>query len=191
MMKDGIVVFPGEKIATTEELLSGHGTYKVKGNVVSGILGNVHINRKNMSAEVSPLTKTPEALRNGDIVLVEIKKTTKSMVLVDILHVAGKHRSFFREKVATIHISNLSREYVSSTSENYRIGDIARAKVIQVHPSIKLSTVGPDLGVIKSFCVNCRHTLEKKQKDLECPVCGRVDTRKTAKDYGQGNMDQK
>jgi exosome complex component CSL4 len=191
MIKDGIVVFPGEKIATTEELLSGQGTHKMKGTIVSGILGNVHINRNTMSAEVSPLTKTPESLRNGDIVLVEIKKTTKSMVLVDIIHVAGKHRALFNEKIATIHISNLSREYVSATNEKYRIGDIARAKVIQVHPSIKLSTVGPDLGVIKAFCVNCRNVLDKKEKGFECPICGRTDTRKTAKDYGQGNMDQR
>ena len=191
MIKDGVLVFPGERIATTEELLSGHNTYAVDGTIISGILGNVHIDKEKMSVEVSPLTDTPRSLKKDDIVLCEIKKTTKSMVLVDLVHVAGKNRVVFGEKVATIHISNVSREYVSQTDQKYRIGDIARAKVIQVQPSVKLSTVGPDLGVIKAFCVNCRNVLQRKKDNLECPVCGRIETRKVAEDYGEGNMDKR
>jgi exosome complex component CSL4 len=191
MIKDGTFVFPGEIIATTEELLSGNGTYNVKNDIISGIIGTFHINKNRMSAEVKPLTNTPNSVSKGDIVLIEIKKTTKSMVLVDILHVAGKTRSLFGDTIAAIHISNLSRDYVSATGEKYRIGDIARAKVIQVKPSIKLSTVGPSLGVIKSYCVNCRNILQKKNGKLECSICGRVETRKVANDYGEGNLDKR
>jgi len=191
MIKDGTFVFPGEKIATTEELLAGWGTYNVNNDIISGIIGTFQVNKRRMSAEIKPLTDTPNMVHKGDSVLIEIKKTTKSMVLVDILHVAGKKRSLFGDTTAAIHISNLSRDYVSTTGEKYRIGDIARAKVIQAKPSIKLSTVGPDLGVIKSYCVNCRNVLQKKKGKLECSICGRVETRKVANDYGEGNLDKR
>jgi exosome complex RNA-binding protein Csl4 len=66
----------------------------------------------------------------------------------------------------------------------FTLGDIFRAKVIQVNPSLQLTTKGANFGVIKGFCTECRNPLDKKKSVLECPVCGHREKRKMARDYG-------
>jgi exosome complex component CSL4 len=43
-----------------------------------------------------------------------------------------------------------------------------------------------NLGVIKAICTKCRSALVRKESKLECPKCGRVETRKISEDYGKG-----
>jgi exosome complex component CSL4 len=142
-----------------------------------------------MSAELKPLANTPSILKEGESVICEVKGMMESMIIVEIIHVPGKKRSISGLRSASIHISNLAEGYVEEIGKEYRMGDIIRAKVIQAKPSVRLSTVGREYGVIKSFCMRCRHPLKKKGSALECPRCGRVETRKMAIDYGEGNLD--
>jgi len=191
MMKEGSLVFPGDKLATSEELLPGYGTYDMGGEIISTLIGNFFVDKKRMSAEVKPLTSMPLVLKKGDVAICEVKQLTEAMVIVELLHIAGKERAIAGEKDGAIHISNVSKEYVSTPGRMYRIGDIIRAKIIQVEPSIQLSTVGDTFGAIKSFCMNCRTALVKKDSVLECPSCERREERKIAKDYGEGNINER
>src|SRR2546428_42056 len=83
----------------------------------------------------------------------------------------------------TIHISNVSEEYTEDIHDMYRLGDIIRAKVIQVKPSVQLTTAEPNLGVVKALCSVCRGPLEVRGRELYCPRDERTERRKLAADY--------
>src|SRR2546428_10898055 len=65
----------------------------------------------------------------------------------------------------------------------YRLGDIIRAKVIQVKPSLQLTTAETTLGVVKALCSVCRGPLELRGRELYCPRDERTERRKVAADY--------
>ena len=190
MLKEGSTVLPGDKVATCEELQAGEGTFESKGEIMASIIGRFRINREEMKAVVSPITDVPLVLKVGDIAICEVKQLADYMVIVKILHIAGRKRQIAGEKDAAIHISNISREFINNIGRKYRVGDVIRGKIIKVEPAIQLSTIGKEFGVIKAFCMNCRNALIRKNDFLECPICGRVEERKIADDYGEGNLDR-
>src|SRR2546428_6696446 len=65
----------------------------------------------------------------------------------------------------------------------YRLGDIIRAKVIQVKPSVQLTTGERELGVGKAGCSVCRGPLEVRGREVYCPRDERTERRKLAADY--------
>src|SRR5207244_12103745 len=60
---------------------------------------------------------------------------------------------------------------------------VIRAKVVQVKPSVQLTTAESDLGVVKAVCSVCRGPLELRDRDLYCPRDERTEQRKLAADY--------
>ncbi len=190
MIKEGVIVLPGDKIATMEELMPGEGTFEDNGEIIASIIGKFFVDRKRMKAIIMPITNTPLTLKEGDTAICEIKQMAESLVIVKIIHIAGKERQIAGEKDAAIHISNICNEFVDDIGKKFRIGDIVRAKIIKVEPAVQLSTKGKEFGVIKAFCINCRNSLIRKNDLLECPVCGNVEERKIADDYGEGNLDR-
>ena len=190
MIAEGSIVLPGEKIATTEELLAGNGTFEEKGIIRASILGKFILDKEKTRAIVQPLTDIPLVLREGDIVICEIKEIGENIAIAKILHVAGGKRDVAGEKEGAIFISNIDNEFVDDIKNKFRIGDIIRAKVIRVDPVINFSTKERYLGVIKAFCTNCRNVLIRKNNILECKVCGKIEIRKIADDYGSGNIDR-
>jgi exosome complex component CSL4 len=191
MMEEGSLIFPGDILATSEELFPGYGTKDVDGNIIGTIIGKFFINKRRTSAEIKPLTSVPVVLKDGDTVLCEVRRVTEKMVLMDVLHIAGTNREMVGDKDAAIHVSDITNEYVVSARDKYRIGDIVRAKVTQSEPALRVTTAGDNLGAIKSFCSECRVPMARKGSVLECPRCGRAEKRKMASDYGKGNIDKK
>ncbi len=190
MIDEGETVLPGDKVAISEELKAGKGTYEKDGEIIASIVGRFKVNREEMAAEVEPLSSAPLILHVGDTAIGEVKQITESMVILKIIHIAGKRRQVAGERDAAIHISNVSDEFVESLKGKYRVGDILRGKIIRVEPAIQMSTRGKELGVIKAYCTNCRKPLIRKGDVLECPSCGRVEERKMADDYGEGNLER-
>ncbi len=190
MIKEGSIVLPGDKIATTEELVAGEGTFEDRGDIIASIVGKFVVDKEKMKAIVIPTTDTPLILKKGDTAICEVKQISDSLVIVKIVHIAGKKRQIAGEKDAAIHISNISNEFIDDIGRKFRIGDIVRAKIIKAEPAIQLSTKDKRLGVIKAFCINCRNPLIRKNNLLECPICGHIEERKLADDYGEGNIDR-
>ncbi len=190
MIKEGSTVLPGDKVAISEELQPGEGTYEKNGEIIASIIGRFRVDRQRMTAIVEPLTKIPLVLKAGDTAICEVKQLTEAMVIVRIIHIAGNKRQIAGEKDGAIHISNIADEFVDDIGKKYRIGDIIRAKIIRVEPAIQLSTKGKGFGTIKAYCTNCRNPLIRKNDLLECPSCGRMEERKMADDYGEGNLDR-
>ncbi len=190
MINEGSIVTPGEKIATTEELIAGDGTYEEGGVIKASIVGKFLIDREKMKAIIKPFTDVPLILKEGDIVICEIKQIGENIVIAKILYLAGKKREIAGEKEGAIFISNIDTEFVDDIKNKFRVGDIIRARITRVDPVINFSTKENHLGVIKAFCTNCRNILIRKNNTLECKLCGRVEIRKIADDYGSGNIDR-
>jgi len=190
-MKDKKIVMPGETLATTEELVAGEGTFEEDGVIKASRLGEYVVDKKYRTAIVKPLTDIPTILKVGDNVFAEVKNVKSQMVIADVVHVINKHRTIAGNITGTIHVSEISRGYVKDATTEYKAGDVVRAKVIQVSPSLQLSTKGDKLGVIRALCSNCRTLLQKNGKILECRNCGNKEKRKIAVDYGKAYLDLK
>lgn len=179
------MVLPGDELSTSEELLPGEGTYEEDGIIRAAIVGLFYVDKKTHTAIVEPVTTVPTILKKGDHVIARVDSVRSSMVIATLLHVIGKERPISGDTNATIHVSEISDKYINDPIEVFSLGDIIRAKVIQVKPSIQLSTKGNHFGVIKALCSRCRYSLKKKGYTLECSRCGNKENRKIADDYGK------
>lgn len=189
-MREDKIVLPGEQLSTSEEMLSGEGTFEDGGIIRAARIGQYVVDEKYRKAIVKPLTSTPVIIRKADTVLGEVQSVKPSMVIVEVLHVIGKDRRISGDTNATIHVSEISSSYVKNPSEAFKLGDIIKARVIQVKPSLQLLTKDRDLGVIKALCVKCRHPLIISGRYLECKKCGNKENRKSSSEYGNIKLEK-
>lgn len=178
------IVVPGEEIGTTEEFLSGEGTFELKGKIFSSYLGKLNLDSEEMKASVDPINPLVR-LKVGDTVLAVVTDVKSNMVIAEVVRVEGKPREVTGETLASIHVSKISESYTSDVWKEFRLGDIIRANVVQVKPSLQLSTNRPKLGVVLALCTKCRMPLTRKDRTLTCNNCQRTELRKTAPDYGK------
>lgn len=184
------VVLPGDELSTSEELLAGDGAYEEEGVIRASRMGIYEIDDKHRVATVKPLTSIPIVIKNGDIVLSEATSVRSMMVIANVFHVAGKKRPISSDTNGTLHVSEITTSYIKSPEEAFVLGDIFRSKVIQVKPSLQLTTKGREFGVIKALCMQCRHPLTLKENILECDQCGHREKRKLASDYGSYDVNK-
>jgi exosome complex component CSL4 len=184
------VILPGEQLATTEELMPGEGTYEDNGVIRASRLGIFEIDTKNRRAKIKPLTSVPVEIKTGDIVLAKVNSVRSNMVIAEVIHVIGKNRQVSGDTNSTLRVSEISNGYTKDPATEYSTGDIIRAKVTQVRPSLQLATKDRDLGVIKALCSKCRKSLKQKGNMLECSNCNNKERRKTAIDYGNYDINK-
>ncbi len=175
--------YPGDILGTTEEFLPGKGTYVEGNHIRSKILGSARFDRTEMMVSVEPMNG-PAELADGDIVIAEVIELRNSMVNVRVERTEKTPRQISGDSIGTLHISNISKDFVDNVGYQYRLGDIIRARVIKSKPSLQLTTEGEDLGVVLARCLKCRGDLEVRSEELYCSRCERVEERKTASDYG-------
>jgi len=177
------IVLPGEKIGAAEEYLPGYGTKEESGMIYATMVGEVLTDPKNMIISVIPANPIGE-LKVGDLVYGVITDLMRDFVIVQVI-VNGDFESIAGGvQTGTIHISKISKVYVDKSDEEFKVGDIVRAKVIKVKPSLQLTTNEDDLGVIKAYCGRCKKALIRENDLLVCTRCKRKEKRKIAKDYG-------
>jgi len=184
------IVLPGDQVSTSEELLPGDGTFEEDGIIRASRVGVFSIDEKHKKAVVKPLTSVPTELKKNDLILAQVESIKSNMVVAEVLHVIGKKRPISGDTNATLRVSEISTSYVKEPSTEFNIGDIIRAKVTQVKPSLQITTRDKNLGVIKANCSNCRQILNKKGNILECNNCGNKEKRKLAIDYGEYDINK-
>ncbi len=184
-MNKNKMVLPGDQLATSEELTPGEGTFEEEGTIRASRVGIYVIDEKYKKATVKPLTSVPVMIRNGDTVLATITMVKPNMAIADVIHVIGKKRAISGDTNGTVRVSEIAPAYVKEANEKFSTGDIIRARITQVTPSLQLATKDNDLGVIKAVCGKCRQPLIRKSMILECKNCGNVEKRKIASDYGE------
>ena len=183
-MSDKKEVFPGDEVAVEEEYLASDGTFAKNGVVYASQIGTLLLDDDECVAKViSP--NPPNILKSGDIVYAVVADVRKTMATADVIAKDGVERGIGSETYATIHVSKISPGYTDDVSRELRRGDMIRAMVIGVKPSLQLSTKDTHLGVIRSLCGRCKTELVKKGNgQLYCKKCERSMPRKLADDYG-------
>lgn len=178
------MVLPGDPIAAAEEYEAGQGTYERDGQIFAATPGMLELDPENFIARVRPFNPLAE-LKVGDIVYGVVDDIRSSMAEATVAAVHGSKREITGETEGAIHVSKISTEYVEEIRNAFHLGDIIRAKVIQVTPSLQLTTAEPTLGVVKALCSRCRTPMEARAGGLWCSRCEQGESRKIAADYGQ------
>lgn len=187
-IKTGKFVMPGDFLGTAEEFIPGPGAYEEGGKIYSSVTGIATLDTTHKQASVSSNVPEPPVLKKGDIVIGLVEDVREQSADVQIVMSRGhEDRALPLPDYGTIHISQTSSSYVRQLSSEFKVGDIVRAKVLDVKRGpIRLSTSGPDFGVIFATCSNCHSPLELEGNKLRCPNCGNLESRKLAKDYRKG-----
>ncbi len=182
-MSENKEVFPGDEVAIEEEYMASEGTFAKDGVVYAAQIGTLVLDDEECIAKViSP--NPPNVLKVGDIVYASIGDIRKTMATANVLAKDGTCRRIGSETYGTIHVSKISPDYTDDVSKELRKGDLVRAMVTGVKPSLQLTTKDAHLGVIRSYCGKCKTELDRKGKQLYCPKCNRSSYRKLADDYG-------
>lgn len=175
---------PGDLLGTAEEFVPGRGTYEHEGRIYSALLGQSRVDPSSRSVSVQALHGIPE-LDAGDVVLGRVEELKSAMAIVEILAAHPSSRTVPGEPEGTIHVSKVKEGYTESLNDELAPGDLVLARILENHPSIKLTTAPPFLGVVSARCQRCHATLELTgRSDLLCPRCGNREHRKVSSDYG-------
>lgn len=188
--RSGRFVTPGDRIGVIEEFIPGYGTYVVDGVIYASSIGYLNIDPKSRVAYIQPVSQKAIVPKVGDTVVGHVWGVQAAMALIRIIKIEKTFLSGFFTGV--LHVSDVNVRFTKDILDAMKPGDIVRAKVIsEVNRTYHLSTKGQNLGVILALCSKCGGTLRlrsRRDRRLYCDVCGNVETRKLASDYGLGYL---
>jgi len=182
------LVTPGSIIAKEGEHEQGEGTSLADGNIVSTVVGYVHVNEGSIS--VSPSKPIVEPIV-GDTVLCEVVKLNEKNGEAMILAVEGKPGSIQPQHLyGQFFVTGLVDRFMHQTSDALRRRDVCRAVVKEVEPVVRLDfRERDDCGVLHAICPPCGDTLQAELDgdwNVKCPTCGYQAYRALADNYGAG-----
>ena len=179
-------VVPGDFIGTEEEFLTGGGTFTEGEGIYASATGQASESDRKL---VVSQRKALRAFGIGSVILGRVENIVEPIALVSMLGDGGMNagttdRFGGNPDYAVLHASMIRRGYVKNVRDEYRIGDIIRAKIVDIrNGEMRLSTDAEELGAVKAFCAKCRHPLKFESGLLKCESCENKDNRKIAKDY--------
>jgi len=185
--KSGQFVVPGDRLGVIEEFMPGPGTYVENGTIYSYVTGRALVDLLNKQVSVFSKTRFLAVPKVGSIVIGQVRDVQSKIAVIHIFQV-GKHilSGFF---TGILHVSDVSVQYTETMYNACKPGDLIRAKVVSdKNRTYHLSTKEPDLGVICAFCSRCGNALTFQKMRMRCLKCGKVEKRKAAQDYGEGEM---
>lgn len=180
---------PGTPLAFSEELLPGANTYDDGTQIRAAVYGTQQIDPETMAVSVRPAGKSVGAIERGDIVVGQVTYIKpEALASVKIVAIRGKEgRSFLQPIEGTLHVSKIDARYIKYVDEEYKGGDLIRAKVISLKGGPQLATDKPDLGCVKAWSAD-GVGLVRDGNRLKDPETGQVHYRKLANDYGSGQV---
>jgi len=185
--KSGQIVVPGDRLGVIEEFTPGPGTYESEGTIYSAATGRALMDLLNKRVSVYPKTHVTNVPHIGSVVLGQVSDIQSKQANLRIFQVGDHVLSGFFS--GPLHIGDVSQRFVESMYDVCRAGDIVRAKVISEKNRVfHLTTDEKDLGVVYAFCSRCGHSLVQRRFIMRCPECGNSERRKTAADYGKGEI---
>ena len=185
-VKSGDIVVPGDQLCVIEELMPGFGTYEKDGVVYAASPGQVDMDLKERNIKVvSPDGRMKLALPvQGDIIMGKATLVFDQRAEIRIAMINDEN--YYSGLVGELHISNVTRRYVKSMLDVLKLNDIVRAVALNTHGiPVKLSLVGPELGVVYGACTRCGNSLTlTTHNNMFCLRCENRETREVTKDYG-------
>jgi exosome complex component CSL4 len=177
------IVFPGDIIAKEEEYLSGRNTQDIDGDVISTAFGRVSRDDKSLIISVDT-SRQAVPIKRYDIVYGKIIKILNKEAVILLSGVVKADKILPANKEARLKLPIPNKTMYSHI---VTLGDLVRAKIITTRP-LYATIFDPGLGVLKSKCTVCRSELAAENGKLYCRNCGRIESRKTASDYGNINI---
>ncbi|MGI0130200.1 MAG: exosome complex RNA-binding protein Csl4 [Thermoplasmata archaeon] len=174
------LVLPGDYLGAAEEFLPGRGTYEDRGRIYASVLGTPRIDAQDRTVHVEPRNAIPE-VGEGDLVYARVDELKTAMAICTVIATGSSRRTVPGAPEGTVHISKAKDGYTESLSTEFAVGDVLLARVLQAHPSIKLTTAPGNLGVVSARCQACHALLTPGPHELVCPRCGHLEHRKMAK----------
>jgi len=185
-VKSGDIVVPGDQLCVIEELMPSLGTYEKDGVVFAASPGQVDMDLKERSIRViNPKGGMKLALPvAGDIIMGKATLVFDQRAEVRIARINDE--DYYSGLVGELHISNVTRRYVKSMQDVLKQNDIVRAAALNTHQiPVKLTLVGPELGVVFGACTRCGNALTlTTHNNMFCLRCENRETREVTKDYG-------
>jgi exosome complex component CSL4 len=173
------LVLPGEFLGAAEEFLPGPGTYENRGRIYAAVLGSPSFEPKDRSVRVAARNAIP-AIAENELIYARVDEIKTAMAICTILSTASNPRGIPGTPEGTVHISKAKEGYTETLSGEFAVGDLILARVLQAHPSVKLTTAASSLGVVAARCQVCHALLSQRGKELVCPRCGNREHRKLA-----------
>jgi len=179
------MVLPGDVIASPEEFMPGKNTYEQEDSVRATLPGQVEKDLSKREVAVRAAVR-PKALAVGDVVVGQVEAAMSSTAGVRITFVNGRQTlGGFPGTIFTRGERGgrgVRRTYV-------KLGDVVRAKVSSTLNGMnQLSIEEPHLGVLATLCSVCGTPLTKDGRAPTCQVCGSVEERKFADDFGSPDI---
>ncbi len=192
MEKGKRLVLPGEFIASMEEEIPGQNTYTEKDGIFASGFGEAdsHDHVVNVKWDKS---RHVAQFKPGMDVLCVVRKVspTKAFLNCTPADDIGRPGSGI-DTSAVLPVQNMDTSYVRDARDMVRAGDIVRARICKIEKSdVDLQIVDPELGVLKAFCISCRHEMALKKGSLICTDCGNKEQRKISDDYPSANEEEK
>ena len=185
-MKGSKLVYPGEFLGYEEEFLAGNNAFSDdEGRIYSDSVGFKNEDAEGHEVSVESMKKELRILEKGCIVLGVVSLVKMHGVVIELksAELNGVKR-VVHDRMASLAVFNISREYVKSTEDMFRVGDIVKARVIDVsNYGIELETKAPEFGVVKAFGIKSRMPLHLIAGNLRDPLTGATETRKISSEY--------
>ncbi|HTW76206.1 MAG TPA: exosome complex RNA-binding protein Csl4, partial [Thermoplasmata archaeon] len=133
------LALPGDYLGPAEQFLPGHGTYEDRGRIYASLLGSPAVDARDRTVHVTPRNGIPE-IREGELVYARVDELKTAMAICTIVATTTSPRTVPGAPEGTIHISKAKDGYTEALSDVFAVGDVVLARVLQSHPSVKLST---------------------------------------------------
>ena len=186
-MKDSNFVSPGSFLGYEEEFLAGENAYSAEdGAVNADSVGLKQVDSENHEAKVLKASRNIKIVKRDNHVIGVVSMVRQNNVLVNLKEAVNEDGEHFivHDTNGSLAVFNMMNAYVKQTDDLYRIGDIIRAKVLDITAyGIELETKDPECGVIKAFGIKSRKPLHLIDGVLRDPATGTTENRKISTEY--------
>ena len=183
-MKDKPLVLPGQHIASAEEAIAGVNTFCENDEIYSSSIGTLGENEREVEIE-SPDVRKINIAEVGDEVYCTVDRVSDNKafvtcILADDLDKKGSSKDI----PAVIPVNKISREHIRSVKDEVGIGDIVKGTIAKAEDNmVDISIYGPQYGVVRAFCFDCRKQMVLKEGALICTDCEKRERRKLSSEY--------
>ncbi|PIT84432.1 hypothetical protein COU37_03505 [Candidatus Micrarchaeota archaeon CG10_big_fil_rev_8_21_14_0_10_45_29] len=174
---------PGEEIGTEEEFVAGAGTYVEGSAIHSALEGEISDEGRTLSVSRPNRVSQPGL---GVKVIGRIENIIDPIAIVSIHEMEGESARFPITGVNfVLRASNIKKGYTRKIRDEYSIGDIIRAKIVEIkNGECQLATDEDDLGCLKAYSSSRKRcALHKTPTGLKCENDDKKENRKIASDY--------
>lgn len=172
-------VLPGDQLGFSEEFVAGANAFEQDGVIYAEAAGVKLEDAASRTVGVTARRGVRRATQ-GDVTYGVVENLMESIAIVRFAAVPqGCVSPVSHTDSAYLRVSEIMPSYVEKFRDYLRVGDVIRARVLEVKPlGTYLTLKGSDLGVVKAYCSRCRSGMNYRDGWFYCPKCPSRERRK-------------